>query len=268
MEPEYLKRYNLSKGITSSISKLLWGVIRLIYDQCDLIITPSDWVAKDLKSRKFSKAIKVVNNGIDLAEFAQEVDEKKTRFLINKYGLSDRTLLYVGRLSEEKGLDTLLESVKLLKPKLPGVKLLLAGDGPFEKGLKKLAGDLDIDQEVIFLGRVNHPDLGQSGLYEVSQIFVNPSTSETFSLVTVEAMAKGLPVIVADARAVTELVKDNGFIFVPSDPVDLSNKITKLISNKDLMLTMSSNSRKASLDYSLEKLAENLEKSYLEAVKL
>lgn len=265
MEPEYLKRFNLPKGLTNSVSEVLWAVTRLLYNQCDLVITPSAWVADDIKNHHFTKPIKVVHNGVDLGEFASKASHKVINDLMTKHSLSGKTLLYVGRLSEEKSLDTLLKSVKLLKSKVPEVKLLLVGDGPAQKELEKLARDLGISGQVISLGRINHENLGQSGIYEASQIFVNPSTSETFSLVTIEAMAKGLPIVVAHARAVTELVKDNGFLVDPNDPNDLSNKIYQLLSNEKERAKVAENSRRISLDYSLEKVAENLEKTYRES---
>lgn len=274
MEPEYLKRFNFAKGLEKTVSGVLWGLTRLLYNQADVVIAPSSWVGEDLARHRFTRPIRVIHNGADLSEFGKEASNEVIKKLREKYGLGENVLLYVGRLSEEKGLDVLIKSVQISNfqfspptadPPLAEIfnlKLLLVGDGPAEKELKKLAGDLGILDKVIFVGRVNHQDLAGSGLFEVSKAFVTASASENQPLTILEAMAKGLPIIGVNARGVTELVKGNGLLAVPGDEKDLANKIQQLINDEYARLKMSEVSRKMSQDYSLTMAAENLENLY------
>ncbi len=292
MEKEYLENFKFQisnfKFSFEWVSPLAWFYVRSVFNCCDVVVSPSAWVAKDIKNHGIYKPIKVVHNGADLSQFGQEVSNEVVKKLRERYGLGENVLLYVGRLSREKGLDILFKTIQLLNsgpfsrhpeglktpkdldssgrtPQNDGgddCKLLLVGNGPAEGELKKLASDLGILDNVVFLGRVNHSDLPGSGLFEVSKAFVTASASENQPLTIIEAMAKGLPIIGVSARGVTELVNGNGLLALPSDETDLANKIQQLLGNEEARIKMGEESRKMSHDYSLSKAAENLENLY------
>lgn len=302
MEKEYLANQGVPGFLMGLVSKLVWKYVSFVFNRCDVVVSPSQWVAGDIKAHGINKPVVVVHNGADLSQFGERAREQVVSDLVTKYNLRGNTLLYVGRLSQEKGLDVLFRALKTVNEKLEGrsekfdeevrsgkiennqlgptsnlniplhtssfprqifrCQLLLVGNGPMEEELEKLASDLGISEQVIFVGRVNHPDLPGSGIFEVAKAFVTASTSENQPLTIIEAMAKGLPIIGVSARGVTELVRENGLLAVPDDPVDLANKIQQVLADEDARLKMGDESRKISQDYSLTKAAERLEKLY------
>jgi glycosyltransferase involved in cell wall biosynthesis len=132
--------------------------------------------------------------------------------------------LFVGRLSVEKGLDTLLAAWKQLPVKLP---LKIIGDGPLAE---KLAQEIQNMPYIEWLGR--KPMSEVYNLMGEAKFLIFPSNwYETFGRVAVEAFAKGTPVIAADIGAIAELVEHNrtGLKFIPSNPADLAANVTWLL---------------------------------------
>lgn len=134
--------------------------------------------------------------------------------------------LYVGRLSPEKGLDTLLLALHNLRRYKPAAMLELVGSGPQEEALKKQAIALGLDQSVVFTGSLGQDALGE--VYSRATCLVLPSRSEPWGLVVNEALHYGCPVIVSDrCGCVPELVVDGvtGFAFKTDDVDDLAQKM-------------------------------------------
>ena len=111
--------------------------------------------------------------------------------------------MYVGRLSNEKGVIPLLNSFKLILSKYPKVSLGIAGSGPEEKALKILAKNLKILNKVQFLGSVKHERLPK--LFQESKIFIAPSIT---GIVLEEAMSCECPVVAVDVDWSKEIVKN------------------------------------------------------------
>lgn len=126
--------------------------------------------------------------------------------------------LYVGRLSEEKGLDTLLEAFASLLPSMPSATLRVAGSGPMDERLRERIGALRLDGAVMLLGSVNGAALEAE--YDRASCLVLPSYSEPWGLVVNEALAHGCPVVVSDnCGCVPELVRkgETGLVVPPRD---------------------------------------------------
>jgi 1,2-diacylglycerol 3-alpha-glucosyltransferase len=120
MEAEYLGNFgNLGDFWTRIISRFLWWYVNCVFNCCDVVISPSEWVAKDIRNHGIHKPIKVVHNGADLTEFGKTASEAVVRSIRGKYNLGENVLLYVGRLSREKGLDILLRAICLLRGQNP-----------------------------------------------------------------------------------------------------------------------------------------------------
>lgn len=112
------------------------------------------------------------------------------------------TLLYAGRLGQEKNLDLLLRVLRELRARGSEVRLMLAGDGPARAALMEKAAD---SPEVVFTGRLERQTL--RACYALADVFVFPSTSDTFGMAVLEAQAFGLPAVVADAGGPPEIVR-------------------------------------------------------------
>jgi glycosyltransferase involved in cell wall biosynthesis len=133
-----------------------------------------------------------------------------------RYGISDGALLlYVGRVSRDKGLDTLLEAYGELLGAHPSLSLMIVGDGPHLESLKASA---PAQGEIVFTGRLPHEQLPE--LYSAADLFVFPSATDTYGLVVLEAQACGLPAIVSDVGGPQEIIVagETGWTAPGSDP--------------------------------------------------
>ncbi|NSW90262.1 MAG: glycosyltransferase [Firmicutes bacterium] len=144
-------------------------------------------------------------------------------------------ILYVGYLRHEKGLQYLLEAVKLLRKENVNVYLTIIGEGDILVELKKVVIDLEIDKFVNFKGYI---PLGETlfNEYKKHDIFVLPSISEGTPRVLLEAMCKGLAVIATNVGGIPYSVKNeyNGILVKPKDSKALANSILKVINDDDL----------------------------------
>jgi len=145
----------------------------------------------------------------------------------------EHNFVYVGRISPEKNLKTLIEAFYELKrseERSMDWGLVLVGDGPQRKDIEQLVVELGLQKDVVFVGGVPWRDVAK--FYAVSDVFVLPSLSEPWGLVVNEAMACGLPVVVSKrAGAYYDLVKDgiNGFGFEPTDKYQLVEIMKKFV---------------------------------------
>ena len=136
------------------------------------------------------------------------------------------TLLYAGRLGQEKNLDFLLTVFAALRIRQPDVRLVLAGDGPSRSTLEQAAAG---SSEIVFTGRLDRMEL--RACYALADIFVFPSTSDTFGMVVLEAQAFGLPTVVADVGGPPEIVTHGrtGYALPSDDPEIWLQTLTRLV---------------------------------------
>lgn len=170
-------------------------------------------------------------------------------------------ILYVGRLEKFKGVDDLVKAMPAIIAKLPNARLHIVGDGSYAKELKKLATKIGVAETVKFYGYVGNKKLEYE--YRNCSLFILPSTwPETFGKVGVEAMSAGKPVVATDVGGVRDWLRDgqNGFVVPPGNPDQLAEKIIKILSDKKLAVKMSKNAVETSKEFSIEKMAVNIEK--------
>ena len=138
--------------------------------------------------------------------------------------------LWAGRLEHMKGIDLLLEAVRLLKQKIiTPFMVRLAGKGNLRAELEKLAVKLDVDNQVKFLGRITRDEMQKE--MKSANCFVLPSRYEAFGAVLIEAMASGLPVIATRSGGPDLIVtKENGLLIDPEDAKQLAEAMGKMIS--------------------------------------
>lgn len=142
-------------------------------------------------------SVYVLRNGVDLERFSPVDDRAALR---GKLGIDGQTLLSVGHLIERKGHDLIIEALK----HLPGFRLLIAGDGPDEKALKKQARDAGLDDRVIFLGALLQAQLRE--YYCAVDALVLASSREGWANVLLESMACGTPVVATNVWGTPEVV--------------------------------------------------------------
>lgn len=170
------------------------------------------------------------------------------------------SIIYVGALSEQKGVDLLLDAFEIVLKKVPNARLKYAGRGKMLSILQTKAKKMGIKKNVDFLGFVDHDSINR--IYYESSVFVLPSIwSEQFGLVGPEALACGLPCVASDIGGIPEWLKDSewGYLVPPRDINVLAGKIVKLLENKQLSEEFGREGRKFVLDeYSTLKFKENM----------
>lgn len=252
----------IPKPVRDYFDKQMWKGLINFFNKFSAVTTPTFWGAKYLSNKGFKGKVYAISNGMDFSDFNSKgkIDRK---YFADKYGLpsSGKILLYVGRIDKEKNIEQIIKAMKLLKDQ-KDIYLVLVGKGTEQKYLLNLSKQLGLNNRVIITGFVDNKDL--PGIYKYADIFVISSTAELQSLVTLEAMASGLPVIAADAGALPELVKSgvNGFLFDYHSYQDLAIKIKRILSNQDLKKKMGNESINIAKKHDVKLIANEFEGLY------
>lgn len=186
-----------------------WRFLRWFHNGGARTYCPTAAVARELEGKGFARTA-VWGRGVDASVFSpghRTLDARRA------LGIGDHELLvlYVGRVAREKGLDDVFDAMRMLRalPDAPSCRLLVVGDGPYLEPCQRREGE-----EVVFAGRRTGVELSQ--LFASADLFVFPSTTDTFGNVTLEAMASGLPVIAADSGVNRELVAEGAGSWYPA----------------------------------------------------
>lgn len=255
--PENLVHYlPLPARVRRGIANAMWWDCTRVLRHAQLITAPTATAANMMHEHLHAIP---VSNGIDLARFNPQNngDELRTRYNIpNK-----PTLLFVGRLDKEKKIDDILRAFKLTLQKTDG-HLIIAGSGMERKALEALAKELAIENNITFTGFV--PDVDLPNLYCLTDAFVIAGIAELQSIVTMEAMASGLPVVGVRAVALPELIHDgvNGFLFEDTDIKMLGDKMATLLSNEGLRKQMGAKSLEIIAGHDVHKIISEFEALY------
>jgi glycosyltransferase involved in cell wall biosynthesis len=138
-------------------------------------------------------------------------------------------LLFVGRVAFEKNISFLLEMTKVLIEKHPDALLVVAGQGPAEKSLHKLAADLGLDNNIKFIGYLDR-NTELNACYQAADIFVFSSKSETQGLVLLEAMAQGTPVVaISELGTASILIEGKGALIAADNIEGFADKVHYLL---------------------------------------
>jgi glycosyltransferase involved in cell wall biosynthesis len=168
--------------------------------------------------------------------------------------LTPRAILYVGRLSPEKGVATLLEAMATIKKTVPDVRLTIAGDGRQRCDLQDLARQQGLQQVVEFRGWVEHgAPLLQ--LYRQADVFCMPSYSEGQPGALLEALAAALPAVVTRTGGMVEVIDHGqaGFVVPPRDPQALAQALLLLLTQPPLHRQMAQNAFKVAQENTFER---------------
>jgi len=168
-------------------------------------------------------------------------------------------VLFVGTLAEAKGVHVLLEAFPPILRHVPDARLLIAGRGPMENELRKLATALDVSDSVQFLGFVERTKI--TDLYQRASVLVMPSVwNEQFGLVGPEALACGIPCVGSNSGGIPEWLHEGewGFTVPPRDPATLGDRIVTLLGSRSLRREFGAKGRVWALkQYSPNKYREN-----------
>lgn len=212
--------------------KMLHPLLSPFLNNADLFVVTSQFIKNEWRKQCKEEKFNVIYPPFSLEKYEKALHVNQIETIKeNKFRIG-----YIGRLSEEKGVRFLINSIPALKKVIPNVKVIIAGTGPLEDELKKLAKRKGIEDSVSFTGQV-------ANAFEVLKdldLFVLPSRSEGCPIVVLEAMAMGLPVVATNAGGTPELLVDGetGLLISYGDTQALVDSISKILTNQNIALDM------------------------------
>ncbi|KAA3645527.1 MAG: glycosyltransferase [Chloroflexi bacterium] len=245
---------------------VLWLWAWLAYRRVKYATAQSDYAVRMLREHGVRGHICKVSCGIDVEHFSV-LDGFNKKLWQQKYDVDTgaRLLLFLGRVDRDKNLGVLIEAIQ--KVKADGVvnesfQLLVAGKGNALEDMQQLAKNLELDNEVRFLGYVPIEDLPE--LYHLADLFIMPSEVELLSISTVQAMASCLPVLAARRGALPELVTEggNGDLFDGQDVNDVARAISEVLAKPEAWSQMGEESRERAQVHSMEAAMDGYEQIY------
>lgn len=181
------------------IEPALEAYLRRYYRRCDALVAPSQSMVDTLREQRMHRDISIWSRGVDRSVFASDRRDPAWRRSLD-IADDEVAIVFLGRLVMEKGLDIFADAVARLRERGVAHKVLVIGDGPARSWFESNLSDAR------FVGFQTGSDLGRA--LASGDVFFNPSITETFGNVTLEAMACGLPVVAAGATGSSSLVKD------------------------------------------------------------
>jgi 1,2-diacylglycerol 3-alpha-glucosyltransferase len=227
----------------------------------DLVISPSESMAKILHELEVKGHIEVIPNGVDLQKFREAKPFPRAQFGFTE---QDILLVYAGRIAPEKNLSFLLQAFAGIAKILPNIYLLMVGGGKkqFEEEVQNLIAQLGIGNRVHSTGMIAYDDI--PSYLAMCDIFVTSSVAETFGMSTVEAMSVGLPIMAIHAAGTSDLVEDGKTGFLSAeDLAAFTAKLTYLCLHPGLRKEMGLAACKASEQYDIERTTQMLLGHYI-----
>ncbi|MCK4444033.1 MAG: glycosyltransferase family 4 protein [Thermoplasmata archaeon] len=260
--------YHCDVEIPTRLGKMVAGFYRRTYESYTvkradkIIVTSGSYHATSRSVWKYHPEI--IPNTVDADRFNPGNDGSKVR---EKHGIGpdEPTVLFVGRIVWHKGIEYLVEASRILKK----AKFLIVGSGENLRKYRSKAESMEVSDRVIFTGRLSWSDLPK--YYAACDVFTLPSISrlEAFGISTLEAMATGKAVVVADIPGVREVIEDGkqGLIFDVMDAEDLAKKIATLLNDPEMRERMGAEGRKkVERQFLVSKVADQVEKVYEEVL--
>jgi 1,2-diacylglycerol 3-alpha-glucosyltransferase len=232
--------------------------------KCQHIIIPSESM-RDILVRNYGleERYTVIPTGTNLEPFVH-ADGKALR---KEKGWQDETVLIsVGRLAPEKNWDSLLHAFAKARAQRSDLRLVLIGDGPAKQNLEHLVSELGVAEHVTFTGSLPFDEVPT--YLKAADVFTFASVTETQGLVTIEAMAAGLPIVAVDGSGTRESVNHGkqGFL-VENDADALAKGIGKLLSDPQRMKRFSNNALKKAKTFDVNELGRQVIKVYEQAIE-
>jgi glycosyltransferase involved in cell wall biosynthesis len=278
INPDIVHVQSLSCSFPALILKKIWHTPYVVWGQGSDVYGP-DWFTKislrttiknadfvialseDMKravQHIYNREIAIVPNGIELEEYIDKLQMQRKEH-------TEQRILFVGRLSPEKGVQYLLQAMQVIHGKIPDAKLAIVGYGVEGRGLEELAASLGIRECVDFVGKVPHeriPDYMQQ-----ADVFVLPSLSEGLPVVILEAMASGLPIIATRVGGLPDIIEEgvNGYLVEAKNPDAIAEKLLILIKSDNGCTKISINNKKKAQMFAWDSIAEKLEKIYMKS---
>ncbi len=251
--PAYARYYNLA-----ALEGLAWTLTRRLYNALDRTFVPTVPILRELREHGLRR-LQHLANGVDLAAFNPR---HRSALWRRRIGGSDKpVVLFVSRLVWEKDLKVLAAAYQALRERRDDFQMVIVGDGHARPDLEAMMPGAH------FLGHQRERALSES--YASSDVFVFPSTTETFGLVTLEAMASGLAPVAARAGGATAIIEEgkSGLLAEPLSAVDLAAKVARLLDHPDERRRVSYQAVLRAEEFGWKRVLRRLFDSYREIVE-
>ncbi|HNS26216.1 MAG TPA: glycosyltransferase family 4 protein, partial [Methanobacteriaceae archaeon] len=254
----------IGQGLASLVARIYnsVGLNYVLKTAAKIIITQPGYLQSSSHLAKYRDKIEVIPNGVDVEKFqpkqASGNEDKSTIFFLS----------VLDEFHKYKGLDYLLEALKIVKNNVPDVKLIVGGKGVLLDHHQEMAASLGLKDNVEFAGFI--PDEEIADYYSQASVFVLPSISslqEGFGIVALEALACQTPVVTTDIVGVAHDLKQikGGIVIPPRDTHKLADAITQILSDAQMQKEMGQRGRKLVQEkYTWKVVASSMEKVYKE----
>ncbi|MGQ4277262.1 glycosyltransferase [Pseudidiomarina sp. E22-M8] len=241
-------------------------LVRRFANKCDSIIVPTHSTEEYLRMIGVRRSIYVQPTGIEFERF-QTVDEQAVASLKEQQQITDEIVFVsVARLSNEKNIDFIIDALAELKQKsAQPFRFLMIGDGPERQRLQDKINSLGLSYEITLVGSV--PPEAMANWYQLGDVFLFASQSETQGMVILEAMAAGLPVVAVRASGIDDVVQDNvnGFK-TPAQQSLWLEKVSLLLENPEKRQQMAEQAIDCAASHSVENFTKEVRYIYAETL--
>lgn len=242
--------------------KVMRIAIRLLLNSLDRVIVPTEKVKIALTNYNVKTDINITPTGIDLSKFKKHVSTDERNHLLKKHHLNpqDRIMLYLGRVAEEKNIHEIISMFNNIHSEVENLKLLIVGTGPYLNHLINLCKGKNLHNKVCFTGMVSPNEVYR--YYDISDVFVTASTSETQGLTYIEALCMGLPVICRYDPCIDGVIESgkNGITY--KNDLEFKEAVKSIFSNASYYANLSQNAKVAAEKYSSQSFAKAVEEIY------
>ncbi|WP_190818898.1 glycosyltransferase [Saccharopolyspora pogona] len=253
--------FKVPQFLQHAAGRLLWHNLVKHYRKAQLVTAPTPRAVQLLQENGFAELTLPVSCGIDVERYRRRARSYRKQHP----DPGTRTVLFVGRLDEEKHIDDLLRAMALLRTKTP-TRLEIVGNGSRRAAFEQLAVELGIADRVHFHGFLSDDELLDA--YARADLFCMPSIAELQSLATMEAMSAGTPVVLANAMALPHLVQpgQNGWLYPPRDVHALASAIDDVISDRVTIDRMGAASERLVSRHDIDEILGRFEAIYRHAI--
>ncbi|MCA9387881.1 MAG: glycosyltransferase [Candidatus Andersenbacteria bacterium] len=250
--PDWIKR---------PFHKVIWKSNVAFHNRCDYVTSPTPTAIQLLEDNGLTAPHEAVSNGIDTTRFRPNLDTSSIR-KAHHIPTNVPAMLYLGRADGEKRIDVILKALPDILTRTP-VHFVMAGTGNAVEHLKVLATKLGVAEHVTFAGFIE--DEEKAALYAAMDLFAIASPAELQSIVLLEAMASGLPVLATDVAALKELCRNgqNGFLFERGDHNTLAQHAVRILTEPGLKERFGLKSRQiVEQEHAFQRTADTFESLY------
>lgn len=207
---------------------------RVFCNSANAVIAPTQKVYDSLISYGVKKKISIIPTGIQIDRFFSEnYDKNEITALKKSYGLDNDSpiVLILGRIAEEKSIDFIIKALPKVFDNIPKARLLIVGDGPYRKTIEEVIDNYGINDKTIFTGAKPWSEIGK--YYQMGDVLVSASVSETQGLTFIEAMSSGILVLARNDKCISGLIENgkSGYLF--DTQTELEDKLTFILKNRN-----------------------------------